>query len=106
MQEIFNRIYAKGDIYKGSYKGLYCTPCESYWTEHQLDENGCCPDCHRPVQEVSEEAYFFKMSKYADRVLQYIESARKSSGSIRSSGRASLWHWICRCRKKFMVTAG
>ena len=73
MQEIFNRIYAKGDIYKGSYKGLYCTPCESYWTEHQLDENGCCPDCHRPVQEVSEEAYFFKMSKYADRVLQYIE---------------------------------
>lgn len=73
VQEIFNRIYAKGDIYKGSYKGLYCTPCESYWTEHQLDENGCCPDCHRPVQEVSEEAYFFKMSKYADRVLQYIE---------------------------------
>lgn len=73
VQEIFNRIYAKGDIYKGAYKGLYCTPCESYWTEHQLDENGCCPDCHRPVQEVSEEAYFFKMSKYADRVLQYIE---------------------------------
>ncbi len=73
VQEIFNRIYAKGDIYKGSYKGLYCTPCESYWTEHQLDENGCCPDCHRPVQEVKEEAYFFKMSKYADRVLHYIE---------------------------------
>ena len=73
VQEIFKRIYAKGDIYKGAYKGLYCTPCESYWTEHQLDENGCCPDCHRPVQEVSEEAYFFKMSKYADRVLQYIE---------------------------------
>ena len=59
VQEIFRRIYAKGDIYKGSYKGLYCTPCESYWTEHQLDENGCCPDCGRPVQEVSEEAYFF-----------------------------------------------
>ena len=73
VQEIFNRIYAKGDIYKGSYKGLYCTPCESYWTEHQLDENGCCPDCHRPVQEVEEEAYFFKMSKYADKVLAYIE---------------------------------
>ncbi|MSV23787.1 methionine--tRNA ligase [Selenomonas sp. WCA-380-WT-3B 3/] len=73
VQEVFRRIYAKGDIYKGSYKGLYCTPCESYWTEHQLDENGCCPDCHRPVQEVSEEAYFFKMSKYADRVLAYIE---------------------------------
>ncbi len=73
VQEIFRRIYEKGDIYKGSYSGLYCTPCESYWTEHQLDENGCCPDCHRPVQQVSEEAYFFKMSKYADRVLQYIE---------------------------------
>ena len=73
VQEIFRRIYAKGDIYKGEYKGLYCTPCESYWTEHQLDENGCCPDCHRPVQEVSEEAYFFKMSNYADRVLKYIE---------------------------------
>jgi len=73
VQEIFRRIYEKGDIYKGSYTGLYCTPCESYWTEHQLDENGCCPDCHRPVEQVSEEAYFFKMSKYADRVLQYIE---------------------------------
>lgn len=74
VQEIFRRIYAKGDIYKGAYTGLYCTPCESYWTEHQLDENGCCPDCHRPVQEVSEEAYFFKISKYADRLLQYIEA--------------------------------
>ena len=73
VQEIFNRIYAKGDIYKGSYKGLYCTPCESYWTEHQLDENGCCPDCHRPVQEVSEEAYFFKMSKYQDKLMKHIE---------------------------------
>ena len=73
VQEVFHRIYEKGDIYKGEYKGLYCTPCESYWTEHQLDENGCCPDCHRPVQEVAEEAYFFKMSKYQDRVLQYIE---------------------------------
>jgi len=73
VQEVFRRIYAKGDIYKGKYTGLYCTPCESYWTEHQLDENGCCPDCHRPVQEVSEEAYFFKMSKYQDRVLKYIE---------------------------------
>ena len=73
VQEVFRRIYAKGDIYKDAYTGLYCTPCESYWTEHQLDENGCCPDCHRPVQEVSEEAYFFKISKYADRLLKYIE---------------------------------
>ena len=74
VQEIFRRIYAKGDIYKGSYTGLYCTPCESYWTEHQLDENGCCPDCGRPVQPVSEEAYFFKISKYADRLLEFIEA--------------------------------
>ena len=73
MQNIFQQIYDQGDIYKGEYKGLYCTPCESYWTELQLDENGNCPDCHRPVQEVSEEAYFFRMSKYADRVLAYIK---------------------------------
>ena len=73
VQEIFRRVYDKGDIYKGAYKGLYCTPCESFWTELQLDENGCCPDCGRPVKEVAEEAYFFKMSKYADRILQYIE---------------------------------
>ena len=73
VQEIFRRIRDKGDIYKGEYTGLYCTPCESYWTELQLDENGCCPDCHRPVEKVSEEAYFFKMSKYAGAVLKYIE---------------------------------
>ena len=73
VQNIFQQIYDQGDIYKGEYKGLYCTPCESYWTELQLDENGCCPDCHRPVQEVAEEAYFFRMSKYADRVLAYIK---------------------------------
>ena len=73
VQEIFRRIRDNGDIYKGEYTGLYCTPCESYWTELQLDENGCCPDCHRPVEKVSEEAYFFKMSKYADAVLKHIE---------------------------------
>lgn len=73
VQEIFRRIYEKGDIYKGEYKGLYCTPCESYWTEHQLVD-GKCPDCGRPVEEVSEEAYFFRMSRYADRVLEYIET--------------------------------
>jgi len=73
VQEIFRRVYDKGDIYKGSYKGLYCTPCESFWTELQLDENGCCPDCGRPVKEVAEEAYFFKMSRYADKILKYIE---------------------------------
>lgn len=74
VQEIFSRIKATGDIYKGEYTGLYCTPCESYWTELQLDENGCCPDCHRPVEKVSEEAYFFKLSKYADKLLQHIEN--------------------------------
>ncbi|WP_027406068.1 methionine--tRNA ligase [Anaerovibrio sp. RM50] len=73
VQEIFRRVYDKGDIYKGSYKGLYCTPCESFWTELQLDENGCCPDCGRPVKEVAEEAYFFKMSRYADKILKYID---------------------------------
>ncbi|MDQ0204799.1 methionine--tRNA ligase [Pectinatus haikarae] len=72
VQEIFKRIYEKGDIYKGEYKGLYCTPCESFWLERQLVD-GKCPDCGRPVKEVSEEAYFFKISKYADRLLKYIE---------------------------------
>ncbi len=72
VQEIFRRIYAKGDIYKGEYRGLYCTPCESYWTERQL-VHGNCPDCGRPVQEVAEEAYFFKISNYADRILEHIE---------------------------------
>ncbi|MBR2216293.1 MAG: methionine--tRNA ligase [Selenomonadaceae bacterium] len=74
VQEIFRRIYQKGDIYKGTYTGLYCTPCESYWTKLQLNEQGCCPDCGRPVQEVAEEAYFFKLSKYADRLLEHIDS--------------------------------
>ena len=73
VQEIFKKMYDKGDIYKGEYKGLYCTPCESFWTESQLDENGKCPDCHRDVHEVSEEAYFFKLSKYQDRLVKYYE---------------------------------
>ena len=73
VQEIFRRIYEKGDIYKGKYKGLYCTPCESYWTERQLAD-GKCPDCGRAVAEVEEDAYFFKMSRYERRVLEYIEA--------------------------------
>ena len=73
VQEIFKRMYDKGDIYKGSYSGLYCTPCESFWTESQLDENGMCPDCHREVHEVSEEAYFFRLSKYQDRLVKFYE---------------------------------
>lgn len=72
VKKIFKKLYDKGDIYKGAYEGLYCTPCESFWTESQLDENGCCPDCGRPVQPAKEEAYFFKMSKYADRLIEYI----------------------------------
>lgn len=67
-QKIFKALYDKGYIYKGEYKGKYCVPCESYWTETQLDENGCCPECHREVTEKSEEAYFFKMSPFADRI--------------------------------------
>lgn len=72
VQEIFKKLYDQGDIYKDSYEGLYCTPCESFWTETQL-VNGNCPDCGRPVEKAEEEAYFFKMSKYADRLIQYIE---------------------------------
>ncbi|WP_415347253.1 methionine--tRNA ligase [Clostridium perfringens] len=72
VQEIFKKLYDQVDIYKDSYEGLYCTPCESFWTETQL-VNGNCPDCGRPVEKAKEEAYFFKMSKYADRLIQYIE---------------------------------
>ena len=72
IQQIFKKLYDQGDIYKGKYEGWYCTPCESFWTESQLVD-GNCPDCGRPVEKASEEAYFFKMSKYADRLLKYIE---------------------------------
>lgn len=68
VQKIFKALYDKGYIYKGEYKGKYCTPCESFWTESQLDENGCCPECHRDVTEAKEEAYFFKMSPFAERI--------------------------------------
>ncbi len=72
VQKIFKKLYDQGDIYKSSYEGLYCTPCESFWTETQL-VNGNCPDCGRPVEKSKEEAYFFKMSKYADRLMKYID---------------------------------
>jgi len=68
VQKIFKALYDKGYIYKGEYKGKYCTPCESFWTESQLDENGCCPECHREVTEAKEEAYFFKMLPFAERI--------------------------------------
>ena len=73
VQDIFKKFYDQGDIYKGEYKGLYCTPCESFWTESQLVD-GKCPDCGREVKEASEEAYFFKMSKYSKWLEEYIES--------------------------------
>ncbi len=73
VQKIFKKMYDKGDIYLGEYKGLYCTPCESFWTESQLVD-GKCPDCGREVREAKEEAYFFKLSKYQDRLVEYIES--------------------------------
>ncbi len=68
VQAIFKALYDKGYIYKGEYKGKYCTPCESFWTESQLDEDGKCPECHRDVVEAKEEAYFFKMSPFAERI--------------------------------------
>lgn len=71
-QKIFKKLYDKGDIYKGEYVGMYCTPCESFFTESQLVD-GKCPDCGRPVQEAKEEAYFFKLSKYQDRLMKHIE---------------------------------
>lgn len=72
VQKIFEKLYNQGDIYKGEYKGLYCTPCESFWTETQLID-GKCPDCGRDVNEVSEEAYFFKLSKYQDRLVKFYD---------------------------------
>lgn len=72
VQEVFRRIYAQGDIYKSKYKGWYCTPCETFWVENKLDQ-GRCPDCGREVELVEEESYFFKLSKYADRLLKHIE---------------------------------
>ena len=73
VKKIFKKLYDKGDIYKSSYEGLYCTPCESFWTESQLVD-GKCPDCGREVKPAKEEAYFFKMSKYAERLIEYINT--------------------------------
>lgn len=75
VQDIFRRMYEKGDIYKSEYEGLYCTPCESFWTEVQAAD-GKCPDCGRPVEKAKEEAYFFRLSKY-------------QGSSDRSSGKSS-----------------
>ncbi len=70
---IFNKLYENGDIYKGNYEGLYCTPCESFFSPEELDENNNCPDCHREVSLVKEEAYFFRLSKYQDKLLKFYE---------------------------------
>jgi methionyl-tRNA synthetase len=72
VQKLFQKLYDQGDIYKSIYEGLYCTPCEAFWLERQL-QDGNCPDCGRPVETVEEESYFFKLSKYQDQLLQYIE---------------------------------
>lgn len=72
VQKMFEKMLANGDIYKGTYEGMYCTPCEAFWTPSQL-KDGKCPDCGREVKPAKEEAYFFRMSKYADRLLQYYE---------------------------------
>ncbi|MCH5278595.1 MAG: methionine--tRNA ligase [Christensenellaceae bacterium] len=75
VQKVFKKLYEQGDIYKSSYKGMYCTPCESFWTETQLKESGgVCPDCGRPVEEVEEESYFLRVSKYAPRLIEYIQA--------------------------------
>lgn len=73
VKKIFMELYENGDIYKGEYEGMYCKPCEAYWTDSQL-EDGCCPDCGRPVESAKEEAYFFKLSNYADRLLSLYEN--------------------------------
>ena len=73
VQKMFRKMYEKGDIYKGKYEGWYCTPCESFWTDTQLVD-GKCPDCGRPVERAAEDAYFFKMSKYAERLMEHIET--------------------------------
>ena len=85
VQKIFKKMYDKGDIYLGEYKGSYCTPCESFWTESQLVD-GNCPDCGRPVEEKCEEAYFFKLSKYQK---QLEEQYQTGDGSDRQAVRVS-----------------
>lgn len=77
VQDIFMKLYEKGDIYKGEYEGWYCTPCEAFWTESQLGENQSCPDCGRSVSKAKEETYFFRLSKYADRLLELLKDDEK-----------------------------
>ena len=89
IQRIFKMMYEKGDIYKGSYRGLYCTPCESFWTESQLVD-GKCPDCGREVKYAEEEAYFFRASKYADRVRELLKTTDFLEPASRVKNRVQL----------------
>ena len=73
VSDIFTKLYEKGEIYKGSYKGMYCVPCEAFWTESQLVEGNKCPDCGREVSESEEETYFFRLSKYQDKLLKLVK---------------------------------
>ena len=77
VKNIFTKLYNQGDIFLGKYEGWYCTPCESFWTETQVGPERLCPDCHRPVHTASEDAYFFKTSKYVDRLLKTMEDNPK-----------------------------
>jgi len=90
VQNIFKKMYEQDDIYKGEYKGLYCTPCESFWTESQLVD-GKCPDCGREVEEKKEEAYFFRLSKYQDKLVDYIESHPEFDVEASSEEFHKLW---------------
>lgn len=87
VQKIFQELYDRGDIYKSEYEGWYCVPCETFWTERQVAEGSTCPDCGRPVELVKEESYFFRLSKYEDRWLQFIEEnpdfIQPASGAMR-----------------------
>jgi len=113
VQHIFSKLLEKGDIYLGSYEGWYCVPCETYVPEAQMGEGNTCPDCKRPLQKMTEESYFFRMSKYQDRLLEYYESHPEAilpksryneivsfiKGGLKdqSISRTTLT-WGCRCR--------
>jgi methionyl-tRNA synthetase len=86
IQKIFKKLYDQGDIYKSQYEGWYCTPCESFFTESQL-QDGKCPDCGREVKKAKEEAYFFRLSKYAPRLVSYMRRTRSLSSPKPGSGK-------------------
>ena len=93
VQKIFKQLYEQGDIYKGKYVGKYCKPCESFWTETQL-KDGKCPDCGRDVVDAEEEAYFFRLSKYADKAVSYTHLDVYKRQAPYSISSVLLWVWI------------